>query len=64
MVAEVEREDLVRGFACPSCGAEPGVKCGEDWQRMPFSHTARYNLAAAAGLVPALPKGPTKGSRP
>jgi hypothetical protein len=48
--SELRREKLVRTVACPSCGRPPGRQC----RSMIMSHTARYNAAAAAGLVPAL----------
>jgi hypothetical protein len=64
LVVEAEREDIARTFACPVCGVGAGRWCRSDKDSrrvVPFSHTARYNLAAAAGLVPALPRDPTKG---
>jgi hypothetical protein len=59
--AELERDDIARTFTCPRCGAGPGERCQFGWTsaghpaRAHSSHEARYNLAAAAGLVPALP---------
>jgi hypothetical protein len=61
---ERERDDIVRTFACPlpECAAEPLDRCNFGLStaaghkiRSRTSHEARYNLAAAAGLVPALP---------
>ena len=66
---ETDRELEVRRYPCPSCGALPWPARAEDagpyacrgglnksGQRVHHyaSHTARYNLAAAAGVVPPL----------
>jgi hypothetical protein len=57
--AEMERERLARTVACPTCGRPPGQQCYDIW----MSHTSRYNIAAAAGLVPALRPIPTQQER-
>jgi len=51
---DLAREELVRGYLCPSCGQEPGLGC-RGRQCGAYSHTSRYDLAAADGLVPPLP---------
>lgn len=56
--AELEREDLVRTVACPFCHSPARYKC----TGASMSHTARYNVAAEQGLVPALRPVPTEAS--
>jgi len=67
-LAERERdlELATRSVACPTCGATPGQPCtygrtkprrndsAAQIKRGPVSHTGRYEVAATAGLVPAL----------
>lgn len=62
-VVEAEREDRVRTLACPRCGAPPQTRCRPivvtTHKGAPSrACTGRYNAAAAAGLVPALPPTP------
>lgn len=61
---ERERERAARTFTCPSCGVAVGRAClyeeGYTGPSLP-AHTIRYNLAAAAGLVPPLPAIPGAG---
>lgn len=52
---EREREKQVRKVKCPVCPAEPGQVCSPVLISLGWAHTGRYNLAARAGLVPALP---------
>ena len=58
---ELDREDLVATLPCPVCGVVARQRCffGRDKTgrriSQPTSHTGRYDAAAAAGLVPALP---------
>jgi hypothetical protein len=52
---ERTRESEVRRVPCPNCRRQPGRPCQYDQERVPWSsHTGRYLLAVAAGLVPPL----------
>lgn len=54
--AELEREEIVRTVACSLCHRPARQNCVSTG----MSHTARYNLAAERGLVPALRPIPTQ----
>lgn len=68
---ELDREAIVRAAApCPVCVAPVGVKCAYYNHRTSSnpnrttevcSHTARYDVAAALGLVPVIPPSPGRG---
>lgn len=63
---ERDRELAVRTVVCPVCQTKPGHACvyglvkdrrparARRLNRGPVSHTGRYEVAATAGLVPAL----------
>lgn len=51
---ERARNQLTRQFTCPVCGADQGRPCRYPWGGTSFTHTGRYRLAAATGLVPPL----------
>jgi hypothetical protein len=59
--SETSRNRIVRTFPCPICEAAEDEQCvyGRttlgNAMRQATSHQGRYQLAAAAGVVPALP---------
>jgi len=69
--AETDRESAVRAaVACPICVAPVGAKCAYYNHRSSAnpnrttevcSHTARYDLAAALGVVPIIAPSPGRG---
>lgn len=63
---ELDRDWAVRcGVHCPICGAVIPDRCayrvGGKGSSMTMSHTARYDLAAALGLVVPIPPSPGRG---
>jgi hypothetical protein len=53
LAEEQQREVLTRGFPCPTCGAPVDRLCHDNFGRKMFmAHFRRYDLAAAALLVP------------
>lgn len=60
---EIDRESSCRTLHCPNCEAIPRRLCAYGFhpsgriRRAVTSHTGRYLMAVAAGLVPPMPGG-------
>jgi hypothetical protein len=53
--SEKDREEKIRTVRCPRCGAKKKTRCKRDGEFRGISCTGRYNAAADAELVPAMP---------